>query len=389
MLDNNVIKDKSKIKVLVGLSGGVDSAVAAHLLVKEGYQVSAAFMRNWDSTANNDFLGNPTLEDNICPQEQDYLDAKEVAEKLGIELMRVDFVKEYWDNVFTYFIEEYRLGRTPNPDILCNKYIKFDHFLRFAIDNGFDYLATGHYADIEHTESSSFLKIAEDQNKDQTYFLSQLNQEQLRYCLFPLANYSKPQIREIALELGLNVATKKDSTGICFIGERNFRDFLQNYIPNQNGDIVEYETKEVVGQHIGVMYYTIGQSKGLALGGNKNFGPGKWYVVGKDIDNKILYVSNRHDNLYLKSNKILVTNVNINNDNFKNIEKAQAKFRYRQKMTDVNIEWIDENNIYVYNDELPLSNTPGQECVLYSNDYCIGGGTISKIFKDEKELDYV
>lgn len=386
---NNNIQDNSNIKVLVGLSGGVDSAVAAHLLVKQGYQVSAAFMRNWDSTANNDFLGNPTLEENICPQEQDYLDALEVAKKLGIELLRVDFVKEYWDNVFTYFIEEYKLGRTPNPDILCNKYIKFDYFLKFALEKGFDFLATGHYADIEHTNNSSFLKIAKDDNKDQTYFLSQLKQEQLKYCLFPLATYSKPEIREIALSLDLNVATKKDSTGICFIGERNFKDFLQNYIPNQNGNVVEIETKKVIGQHIGVMYYTIGQSKGLGLGGNKDFDAGKWYVIGKDIDTKTLYVSNRTDNLYLKSNKVLVTNLNINNEKFKGITKAKAKFRYRQKMSDVFIEWIDQETIYVFNDTLPLANTPGQECVLYVEDYCIGGGTISKIYMDERELDYV
>ena len=216
-------------KVMIGLSGGVDSAVAAYLLKKQGYEVVGGFMRNWDAIANGDFLGNPTLNDSCCPQEKDYEDAKEVAKILGIELLRIDFIKEYWDYVFSYFLEEYNKGRTPNPDIFCNKYIKFDAFLKFAKSQGCDYIATGHYAKRVDKENGVVeLHKAYDLNKDQTYFLSQINNDQIASCLFPLGDIDKPKVREIAKELNLNVADKKDSTGVCFIGERNFKEFLKN-----------------------------------------------------------------------------------------------------------------------------------------------------------------
>lgn len=379
----------TKNKVLVGLSGGVDSAVTAYLLKKDGYDVTAAFMRNWDSTANNDINGNPTLDNAICPQEEDYNDALAVANHLGIELLRIDFIQEYWDNVFTYFIDEYKKGRTPNPDILCNKFIKFDYFLDFAEENGFDYIAMGHYAGIKHTnDQGSFMIKANDNNKDQTYFLSQLSQYQLEKSLFPLQNYTKPEIREIAQQLDLPVAKKKDSTGICFIGERDFRKFLGNYIPAQPGNIVDFTTKKVIGQHTGVMYYTIGQSKGLGIGGQKGFDNGKWYVMGKNLEKKELYVSNDHEQKYLRSDKALITDIVINNDLFKNIDKCNAKFRYRQAESKVNVEWIDETTAYVYADELPLGVTIGQACVLYKDEYCIGGGTIAKIYLDNQEITY-
>ena len=242
-------------KVVIGMSGGVDSSVAAILLKKAGYDVVGLFMRNWDSSINNDFLGNPNLNNNICPQEQDYNDAIEVCKKLGIELHRVDFVKEYWDNVFNYFLEELKVGRTPNPDIMCNKYIKFDAFMKKAKELGADYIATGHYAKMENGK----LYKSFDKNKDQTYFLSQLSEEQLKNVLFPLGDIDKTEVRKIASKYGLITANKKDSTGICFIGERNFKEFLKNYLPNIPGAIINIENGEKLGTHIGLMYYTICQ----------------------------------------------------------------------------------------------------------------------------------
>ena len=218
-------------KVVIGMSGGVDSSVAAILLKNAGYNVIGLFMRNWDSSINNDYLGNPNLNNNICPQEQDYNDAIEVCKKIGIELHRVDFVKEYWDNVFEYFLNELKLGRTPNPDVMCNKYIKFDCFIKEAKKLGADFIATGHYAKIENGK----LYRALDSNKDQTYFLSQVTKEQLKDVLFPLGDIDKPTVRKIAKEYNLITASKKDSTGICFIGERNFKEFLKNYLPNKEG----------------------------------------------------------------------------------------------------------------------------------------------------------
>ena len=378
-----------KKRVLLGISGGVDSAVAAKILLDQDYEVVGAFMRNWDSSANNDIMGNPTIEDNICPQEVDYNDARAVCQQLGIDLVRIDFIKEYWDNVFTYFIDEYKKGRTPNPDILCNKFIKFDYFLKYALDNNFDYIAMGHYAGVKHTDEGSYLIKAKDINKDQTYFLSQLSQFQLSKSLFPLANFTKNEIRKIADEMNLVVATKKDSTGICFIGERSFKDFLSNYIPAQPGDIVDYTTKKVVGQHAGVMYYTIGQAKGLGIGGQKDFDNGKWYVLGKDLEKKILYVSNDIEQKYLKSDKALITDIQINNEEFKGIKQCNAKFRYRQKEYPVMLDWIDDNSAYVSSDNLPLGITIGQACVFYKDEYCCGGGTIDKIYLADKEINYV
>lgn len=257
-----------KQRVVLGLSGGVDSAVAAYVLKQQGYEVIGVFMRNWDSSLNNDILGNPTNDDDICPQEKDYNDAKKVAEHLGIELRRVDFIKEYWDHVFTYFLEEYAKGRTPNPDILCNKHIKFKAFLDYAKSIEADYIATGHYARVEHHDGQDSIMLRGiDSNKDQTYFLCQLNQSQLQSSLFPIGNMTKPEVRQLAEDLNLPVAQKKDSTGICFIGERDFREFLKNYIPAKAGKMVDIETSQVVGEHQGIMYYTIGQRKGLGIGG--------------------------------------------------------------------------------------------------------------------------
>ena len=367
-----------KEKVVIGMSGGVDSSVAAIKLMEAGYEVIGLFMRNWDSTINNDFLGNPNLDNDICPQEQDYNDAKKVCDKLGIPLHRIDFVKEYWDYVFTYFLDELKLGRTPNPDIMCNKYIKFDYFIKEAKKLGAKYIATGHYARIE----DGYLKRAVDLNKDQTYFLSQLSHEQLENVLFPIGDIEKPEVRRIAEEYGLVTAKKKDSTGICFIGERNFKKFLENYLPNKPGDVIDIETGKKVGEHIGLMYYTIGQRKGLNIGGTKE----KMFVVGKKLDNNVLYISFGEDNHYLLSNSCIVESVNFNSDIKPN--ECTAKFRYRQEDHDVKIEYLDDGNLLVRYDDIKAV-TPGQACVLYKGDICLGGGIIKEVRYNNKKLWYL
>lgn len=365
-------------KVVIGMSGGVDSSVAAILLKQQGYEVIGLFMRNWDSSINNDYLGNPNLDNNICPQEQDYNDAIEVCKKIGIELHRVDFVKEYWDNVFNYFLDELKLGRTPNPDVMCNKYIKFDCFVKEAKKLGADYIATGHYAKIVDGKLYKCL----DSNKDQTYFLSQLSKKQLENVLFPLGDIDKPTVRKIAEEYDLITANKKDSTGICFIGERNFKEFLKNYLPNQSGDIVNIETNEVLGKHIGLMYYTIGQRRGLDIGGNDE----RLFVVGKNLDKNILYVALGDDNEYLYSDSCIVDNINFNCDIRPN--KCSAKFRYRAVDYPVELEYISDNEILVKYDKIK-SVTPGQACVFYYNDQCIGGSIIKEVRKYNEKLWYL
>lgn len=363
-------------KVVVGMSGGVDSSVAAILLKNQGYDVIGLFMRNWDASVNNDILGNPTLNNNICPQEQDYNDALEVCKKIDIPLHRVDFVKEYWDYVFTYFLDELKHGRTPNPDIMCNKYIKFDMFVKEAKKLGADYIATGHYARI----SDGRLLRGIDNNKDQTYFLSQLSREQLSNVLFPVGDLEKTRVREIANEYGLITATKKDSTGICFIGERNFRDFLKNYLPNVPGEVIDIETNEKVGDHIGLMYYTIGQRRGLNIGGNSS----RLFVVGKDLSKNILYVSTNEK--YLVSDCAVVDTINwISKD--KPLE-CSAKFRYRQPDNDVKLEYHD-NEIIVKYPQGVKSVTPGQACVFYLGDECLGGGIIKEVRKNNNKLWYL
>ncbi len=365
-------------KVIIGMSGGVDSSVAALLLKKQGYLVEGLFMRNWDSSINNDILGNPNINNNdICPQEQDYNDALEVCKKLDIKLHRIDFVKEYWDYVFSYFLDELKKGRTPNPDIMCNKYIKFDYFAKEAKRLGADYIATGHYAKMDN----GYLKKSFDTNKDQTYFLSQLSKEQLENVLFPLGEIDKKDVRKIALEEDLITANKKDSTGICFIGERNFKHFLGNYLPATPGKVVDIDTKKEVGEHSGLMYYTIGQRKGLDIGGNQD----KMFVVGKNLEKNILYVA-FGDNEYLYSNSCLVDTMNFNCE--LRPTKCSAKFRYRQEDIPVTIEYLDNGNIIV-NYEHVKSVTPGQACVLYDNDICIGGGIINEVRKDNKKLWYL
>ncbi len=365
--------------VVVGMSGGVDSSVAAILLKEQGYNVIGLFMRNWDTSVNGDFLGNPDLNDNICPQEQDYNDAMRVCEKLDIPLKRIDFVKEYWDYVFTYFLDELKRGRTPNPDIMCNKYIKFDMFAKEARRLGADFIATGHYA---RMQDGKLLRGVDD-NKDQTYFLSQLSKEQLKDVLFPIGELEKPVVREIAAKHGLITATKKDSTGICFIGERNFKQFLSNYLPNIPGKIVNIDTNEEVGNHVGLMYYTVGQRRGLNLGGMED----RYFVVGKDMEKNYLYVAEGDSNKYLVSNACIVEQMNFNSELRPTV--CTAKFRYRQKDNPVTIEFIDETHIKVVYEQGVKSVTPGQACVLYDGDICLGGGIIETVLKDNEKLWYL
>ncbi len=365
-------------KVVIGMSGGVDSSVAAILLKQQGYEVIGLFMRNWDTSINGDILGNPNLNNEICPQEQDYNDALAVCNKLNIPLHRIDFVKEYWDNVFEYFLEELKKGRTPNPDIMCNKYIKFDYFIKEAKRLGADYIATGHYARIQNGQ----LLRAKDKNKDQTYFLSQLSQKQLENVLFPIGELEKPEVRKIAEEYQLITAKKKDSTGICFIGERNFKNFLKNYLPNQPGNIINIETNEIVGKHIGLMYYTIGQRRGLDIGGTED----RMFVVGKNLEKNILYIALGEDNKYLYSDSCIIDNINFNTE--ERPKNCTAKFRYRAPDYPVDLEYLENGEILVkYNNV--KSVTPGQACVLYIGEKCIGGGIIKTVCKNQEKLWYI
>lgn len=375
------------MKVLVGLSGGVDSAIAAYLLQKEGYDVEACFMRNWDALANNDYLGNPTIGDNQCPQEKDYDDAKAVAEKLGIKLHRADFVKEYWDNVFSYFLKEYEKGRTPNPDVFCNKYIKFDSFRKFATDHGFDKIAMGHYAKRGDFEGVSYIYKASDKNKDQSYFLSQLNEEQIASCLFPLENIDKPTVRKLAEELGLDsVKNKKDSTGVCFIGERNFRQFLQNYFPAKKGQIIEGKTGRVLGEHIGVLYYTLGQRHGLGIGGISGEEDSAFFIYKKDVKNNVLYVAHAGDEELLYSDACYVDGINWVGPKPEGKIRVGVKFRYRQpdQYCDLSFEGDRVRLDYV---EPVKAVTPGQIAVFYDGERMLGGGIIESTYYKGKRTD--
>ena len=354
--------------VVIGMSGGVDSSVAAILLKKKGYNVIGLFMRNWDSTINNDYLGNPNLNNDICPQEEDYNDALKVCEKIGIPLHRVDFVKEYWDFVFTYFLDELKKGRTPNPDVMCNKYIKFDLFYKKAKELNADYIATGHYARI----IDGNLAKAKDLNKDQSYFLAYVNKDIFKDVLFPLGEIEKSEVRKIAKEYDLVTANKKDSTGICFIGERNFTKFLENYLPNIPGDIINIDTGEKLGEHIGLMYYTIGQRRGLNIGGTKE----RCFVVKKDLEKNILYVAIGDDSKSLYSSEAIIEEFNYMTD--KRPEECTCKFRYRQPDIKIKVEYLENNMIKVkYNNVRAV--TPGQFCVLYNKDICLGGGIIKEV----------
>lgn len=362
-------------RVVIGMSGGVDSSVAALLLKEQGYDVIGIFMKNWDDTDEN----------GVCTATEDYNDVIEVCNQIGIPYYAVNFEKQYWDKVFTYFLDEYRAGRTPNPDVMCNKEIKFKAFLEHAIALGADYVATGHYARVAYMDGEYKMLRGVDDNKDQTYFLNQLSQEQLSKTMFPLGELKKPQIREMAKEAGLATAAKKDSTGICFIGERNFKDFLSNYLPAQPG-VMQTLSGEVKGKHDGLMYYTIGQRHGLGIGGNGD----PWFAVGKNLKGNILYVDQGFHNELLYGDEVIATNVGWVSNKAKEKEfKCTAKFRYRQEDNKVTVQIVDENTVRILCDEPIRAITPGQAVVFYDGDECLGGATIDEVYRSGKKLDYL
>ncbi len=373
-----------KKKVIIGLSGGVDSSVAAYLLIKDGYDVEAVFMRNWDSATNRDIKGNPTVFDDVCEQEKDYQDAKKVADKLGITLHKVDFIEDYWDRVFTYFLDEYKKNRTPNPDVLCNNEIKFKAFVDYSKKFNADYIAMGHYAQVDLSGKYPKLLRAFDQNKDQTYFLSQLREDQLKNVMFPIGHLDKSEVRKIALEQDLITANKKDSTGICFIGERHFQEFLSNYLPAQKG-LMRRLDGTIMKEHFGLMNYTIGQRKGLGIGGSKDE-LSAWYVVGKDLKTNTLFVEPGYDHPYLYSDEALITDVIWRGPQVKG--PMTAKFRYRQKDNDVIVDWVDDHTIKVSYPSKIRAVTPGQVCAFYQGDVCVGSGFIQEVYMDKKLRQY-
>ena len=373
-----------KQKVIIGLSGGVDSSVAAYLLLKDGYDVEAVFMRNWDSATNQDLKGNPTAFDEVCEQEKDYQDALAVANKLGIKLHKVDFIDDYWDRVFSYFLDEYKKNRTPNPDVLCNNEIKFKAFIDYAQKFDFDYIAMGHYAQVDLSGEYPKLLRAKDQNKDQTYFLSQLRSEQLKNVMFPIGDLEKSEVRKIAIEQELATAKKKDSTGICFIGERHFNDFLSNYLPAQPGDMRRLDGT-YMKKHFGLMNYTIGQRKGLGIGGTKEESDA-WYVVGKDLKTNTLFVEPGFHHPYLYSDEAIITDVVWRGE--KTEGEMTAKFRYRQQDHKVFVEWIDDTTIKVKYPQKVRAVTPGQVCAFYQNEVCVGSGFISEVYMDKMKRQY-
>ncbi len=352
-------------RIIVGLSGGVDSAVAAHLLLQQGHRVEALFMKNWDE---DDAEGH-------CPAEQDLADARAVADRLGIPLRTISFSSEYWDRVFEYFLAEYRAGRTPNPDILCNQEIKFRAFLDYALDLGADAIATGHYARVEGESGARRLLKGLDPDKDQSYFLYRLGQRALSHSRFPLGALRKPEVRAIAEREGFPNYAKKDSTGICFIGERKFRDFLERFIPASPGDIVD-TGGQVLGRHQGLMFHTIGQRQGLGIGGRQGSSGAPWYVCGKDLDNNRLIVAQGSHHPALYHPGLLATDLHWIAGSPPPVPlRCHARIRYRQ--ADQACEIVSLGEVCeVRFDQPQRAIAPGQAIVFYQEDTCLGGGTI-------------
>ncbi len=352
-------------KIIVGMSGGVDSSVCALLLKQQGYEISGLFMKNWED-----------YPDGNCPAAEDAKDVMNVCDVLDIEMDGINFAEQYWERVFAYFLEEYKAGRTPNPDILCNKEIKFKAFLDYALEQGADKIATGHYAKIEERNGRFYLMKAEDHNKDQTYFLYTLGQKQLSKTLFPLADIPKPRVRELAEEAGLPNHAKKDSTGICFIGEFKFKEFLNRYLPAQQGEMRTPEG-EVVGQHDGLMFYTLGQRQGLGIGGRKSSNGEPWFTVGKDLDNNVLIVAQGHNHPMLFSDALEATKLDWVSGEAPTLPyRCFAKTRYRQPDQACTITSITDGHCSVEFDQPQRAVTPGQSVVFYQGDECLGGGII-------------
>lgn len=361
------MSDNSQKKVIVGMSGGVDSSVSAYLLQQQGYQVTGLFMKNWEEDDDTEY----------CSAAADLADAQAVCDKLGIELLTINFAAEYWDNVFEHFLEEYKAGRTPNPDILCNKEIKFKAFLEYAAEDlGADYIATGHYVRRRDINDTTQLLRGLDSNKDQSYFLYTLSHDQVAQSLFPVGELEKPEVRRIAEQLGLITAKKKDSTGICFIGERKFRDFLARYLPAKPGPIMTVDGQEI-GQHDGLMYHTLGQRKGLKIGGTREGSDEPWYVVDKDVENNILIVAQGHEHPRLMSAGLIAQQLDwVSREPLTQPMRCVVKTRYRQEDIPCTVTPLGDDKISVRFDNPVAAVTPGQSAVFYQDEVCLGGGVI-------------
>jgi len=367
-------KPIEQTRVIVGMSGGVDSSVSAYLLQQQGYQVEGLFMKNWEEDDTDEY----------CAAAEDLKDAQQVCDKLGIKLHTINFATEYWDNVFEYFLAEYKAGRTPNPDIMCNKEIKFKAFLEFACEDlGADYIATGHYVQREMRNGQWAMIRGLDSNKDQSYFLYTLSDKQLAQTLFPVGHIEKPEVRAIAEKAGLITHNKKDSTGICFIGERKFKDFLAQYLPAQPGIIESAESVEV-GKHDGLMYHTLGQRKGLRIGGLATSGEQPWYVVDKDMQRNVLIVGQGHDHPRLFSKGLIANQLHwVNRKAINEAFTCTVKTRYRQEDVPCTVTPLNnDNNEFQIDFMQPQSSvTPGQSVVFYQNDVCLGGGIIDQLIR--------
>ncbi|MGO2392444.1 MULTISPECIES: tRNA 2-thiouridine(34) synthase MnmA [unclassified Halomonas] len=363
-------------KVIVGMSGGVDSSVSAVLLMQQGYEVEGLFMKNWDEDDGTDY----------CTAKEDLADAEAVCEKLGIKLHTANFAAEYWDNVFEHFLAEYKAGRTPNPDILCNREIKFKVFLEYAEMLGADKIATGHYVREAQRNGRPRLLKGLDGNKDQSYFLHAVPEAAIARTLFPVGELEKPAVRAIAEQHGLITAKKKDSTGICFIGERRFRDFLQQYLPAQPGRI-ETPEGDVIGEHMGLMYYTLGQRQGLGIGGLANYSEEPWYVAAKDLERNVLIaVQGKHHSL-LSSDSLATEAMDwVAGEPPVQQGRFTAKTRYRQSDCGCEMRVLPSGGVEVTFDDPQWAVTPGQSLVLYDGDICLGGGVICAIWKKDAEV---
>lgn len=368
MSSPQIEKPVSETRVIVGMSGGVDSSVSALLLKQQGYQVEGLFMKNWDEDDGTEY----------CTAIADLNDAQAVCDKIGIKLHKANFAAEYWDRVFEHFLVEYRAGRTPNPDILCNKEVKFKAFLDYALTLGADFIATGHYVSRAEQDGHAYLLKGLDNNKDQSYFLHAVDESKIARTLFPVGDLEKPEVRALAEQHDLITHDKKDSTGICFIGERKFSDFLKQYIPAQPGNI-ETDIGDIIGKHQGLMYHTIGQRQGLGIGGLKNYDESPWYVAQKDLERNVLVVVQGAQHPLLFASELETTQVDWINQEAENFPyRCKAKVRYRQADQDCVIEKLGEQHYRVVFDQPQRAVTPGQSVVFYQENRCLGGGVIEQ-----------